>query len=366
MRVLLCIDSLGVGGKERQAVALARGLSTAPGILCRAVCFDDATFYKTDLPNIHVDVLPRRSRWDLALFRRLRSIITEFQPDVIHSNGIVSSFYSLPLAKRFRIPLINGSIRNAFSDRDLRWRLERYLLLCSDCRVANSRAGLHSRMLSESDPRNVVIYNGFDGDSLRASSVHTAASPLTFEPTTKKVGMVAEFNDYKDYSTFVEAARMVCAARVDVSFLAVGGGANLAKCQSAAQDVERLHFLGERKDVAHVIGFFDIGVLCSFSEGLPNSVMEYMAMAKPVVATDRGGTCELVVNGETGFLVKPHHPEDVASAIVYLLDHPDVASAMGAAGQRRLHSDFSLTQMVENTLALYNRVLQRAAITATA
>ena len=364
MRVLLCVDSLGVGGKERQAVELARGLAQAPAVTCRMTCFDDATFYRADLPNIPLDVLPRKSRWDLTLFRSLRRIIDEFQPDLIHTNGLVSSFYSLPLARRHAIPVINGSIRNAFTERDLRWKIERFLLLLSDYRVSNSRAGLDSRFLDSADPRNVVIHNGYDADRVRKTA--TDAYPLTLESSSRKIGMVAEFNPYKDYGTFVESARILCGLRKDVEFVAVGGGRNLRTYQAESADLERLHFLGERKDVASVIRMFDIGVLCSFSEGISNSVMEYMALGKPVVATDRGGTRELVIHGETGLLVRPNCPEDVVSSIRYLLDNPDDAARMGAAGQRRLHSHFSIGRMVDDVVALYGRVLHTATLPATA
>ena len=364
MRVLLCVDSLGVGGKERQAVKLARGLAAAPDISCRVTCFDQATFYRSELDEIPVDTLARRSRWDPALFRDLRKICDDFHPDVIHTNGLVSSFYALPVARRLGIPLINGSIRNAFTDRDLRWRLERYLLLLSDARVSNSRAGLVSRRLDVSDARNVVIRNGYDVD--RLLNCTSVALGIDLDPATKKVGMIAEFNPYKDYATFISAARTVCAIRNDVDVLAVGGGANLAHHQAAAADLPRLHFLGERHGVAHIIRTFDVGVLCSFSEGISNSVMEYMALGKPVVATDSGGMRELVVHGETGLLVPPRRPEDVASAITYLLDHPDNAARMGAAGQRRLQRDFSFTRMVDEVLELYQRVLQRGTVAATA
>ena len=112
MRVLICIDSLGVGGKERQAVALTMGLLAA-NVSCEVVCFEASDFYLPDLVNAAVQVhwCVRRSRWDPTIFPQLRRIISKFRPDVIQTNGLVSSFYALPLAKMWRVPLINGSKR---------------------------------------------------------------------------------------------------------------------------------------------------------------------------------------------------------------------------------------------------------------
>src|SRR5437879_3582666 len=105
LRVLICIDALGVGGKERQAVELIRGLAGRGGeIDFRVVCFDSDDFYLRDLTSaaVAIEFVPRRVRWDLGVFQRLRRQFQTFRPDVVHTNGLVSSFYTLPLAKRWR------------------------------------------------------------------------------------------------------------------------------------------------------------------------------------------------------------------------------------------------------------------------
>jgi glycosyltransferase involved in cell wall biosynthesis len=171
--------------------------------------------------------------------------------------------------------------------------------------------------------------------------------------------MVAEFSDYKDYPTFIRAAQQVLSRRKDVLFVAVGGGKNLEVSKQMIQGHENsFRFLGERKDVESLIQQMDIGVLCTFTEGISNSVMEYMAAEKPVVVTNGGGTVELIADGEHGFLVPPSAPESVAEKIELLLDDPARAKAMGVAGRRRLEECFSLKQLVENHLRMYQEVLQ--------
>ena len=83
--------------------------------------------------------------------------------------------------------------------------------------------------------------------------------------------------------------------------------------------------------------------------------MGYMALKKPVVATDGGGTRELVVDGETGLLVPPANPDAVAAKIEYLLDNPTIAKRLGEAGEARLRREFSITKMIEETIQLYKR-----------
>lgn len=361
LRVLLCVDSLGLGGKERQVVELVRGLSARPHLDVRVVCFSTDDFYVGQLAGIDAEIrfLPRRIRWDLGIFAQLRRVVWRFRPAVIHTNGLVSSFYALPVAKVNRIPVVNGSIRNAFTDTSVRGRLETLLLQLSDYRVANSRAGLHSRRLLETDTRNLVIYNGFDFSRVgRAEPDGIRRRPLV-EPQTKKIGMVAEFSRLKDYASFIEAARILSTRRRDGLFITVGDGETLEACRTAARDLDAVTFLGRRHDVESIVGTFDIGVLSSFVEGLPNSIMEYMALGKPVVATEGGGTRELVVDGVTGLLVPSSNPIALAASIEYLMDNPEVADRMGTAGQARLRTEFSARRMIDETVALYSRAAGR-------
>jgi glycosyltransferase involved in cell wall biosynthesis len=361
LRVLICVDALGLGGKERQAVELIKGLANVPGLDCRVVCFDtDDDFYVQELASrgIQVEFVPRRVRWDPGVALLLHRIVNDYRPDVIHSNGLVSSFYTLPHARTRGVPMINGSIRNAFPRGGLRWSLERWLLKASDYRIANSRAGLLSRGFPENDPRNVVIYNGFDFARVEPS----IGDPLAPGSSgVKLVGMVAEFNRFKDYVTFIEAARMVGRRRSDIEFLAIGDGPTLTACQAAAAGLTNLKFLGRRKEVERIVRDFAVGVLCTFVEGLPNSVMEYMALGKPVVATNGGGTGELVVDGETGFLVRQSDPAALAAAIERLVDHPELARRLGTTGRARLVNEFSIDRMLTETVALYSRAARRRA-----
>src|SRR4029077_16818274 len=125
----------------------------------------------------------------------------------------MSSFCALPVARLMRIPLINGSIRNAFSGGGFRWTLEKLLLKMSDYRIANSRAGLRSRGFSGKETNNVVIYNGFDFSRIAGVTGSGGGGWSVRDSKVKTVGMVAEFNRFKDYSTFIQAARKISRRR---------------------------------------------------------------------------------------------------------------------------------------------------------
>ena len=362
LRILICIEALGVGGKERQAVELIKGLTCQSDIECHVVCLATHDFYLDQLAGsgISVEFTTRRVRWDAGLFHRLYQTIKQYRPHLIHTNGLMSSFYTMPLARLMSIPLINGSIRNAFPRGDFRWRLEKLLAKMSDYRVANSYAGLRSRGFAEAEARNVVIYNGFDFSRVERLTMTEVPRRHARDDGIKTVGMVAEFNRFKDYPTFIHMARKLSMRRSDVVFVAIGGGETLPASKEMAAGVAAIKFLGERKNIEELVETFDVGVLSTFTEGISNSIMEYMALRKPVVATDGGGTQELVVEGETGFLVPPKNPDRLAARIEYLLDNPEIARHMGEAGEARLRREFSTARMVEETVKLYKLAVANA------
>jgi glycosyltransferase involved in cell wall biosynthesis len=119
-------------------------------------------------------------------------------------------------------------------------------------------------------------------------------------------------------------------------------------------------FLGTRSDVPELLALTDVAVLPSLEEGFPNAILEAMAAAKPVVATQVGGIPEAVVHGETGLLVPPRDPSALAGAIGRLLDDPGLRTAMGLAGKQRIAERFTFARMVTEMEALYEERLNAA------
>ena len=172
--------------------------------------------------------------------------------------------------------------------------------------------------------------------------------------------MVATFSDNKDYETYISAAKMIFQKRNDVTFLAIGDGENLEKCKKMVkpQFQDRIRFLGKQNDVESIINVFDVGVLSTntkvHGEGISNSIMEYMALSKPVVATRGGGTNELIEEWVTGFMVPSGDYNKLSHWIEHLLTNMQLAEQMGKAGKKRLKDYFSMKNMIESYIALYN------------
>ena len=363
MRVLYYTDSLRLGGKERQLVELLKGLKARDTMELLLVCMDQGEFYEPDVKALSVPIryLFRRMRWDPLVLYGFYRLVREFQPDVIHTNSMMSSAYALPVARLLGIPLINGSIRNCFQNATLRWKLERALLRWSDYRIANSKAGLLSRGFALESPEDFVIHNGFD---LSRTDEAQGLPEIPLEFAGKQlVGMVAEFRPDKDFRTFLLAALRILEVRQDVVFVTVGDGETYEAMRALVPDTgKRIQFLGRRKDIERIVESFSIGVLTSFTEGISNSIMEYMVMRKPVIATDCSGSREIVRNGENGFLVAPQNVEALADRITYLLDNSEKGRRMGQAGRKLIEEHFSLKTMVDKTVQIYEAASNRRSV----
>jgi glycosyltransferase involved in cell wall biosynthesis len=118
--------------------------------------------------------------------------------------------------------------------------------------------------------------------------------------------------------------------------------------------------MGHREDVNEILAASDICVLTSDgAEGIPQAVLQYLAMAKPVVATDVGSVSEIITDGETGLLVLSRDVQAVADAVLKLLHDPDLAKRLGKNGREAVERRFSLNTMLDNVLTVYSNILKQ-------
>ncbi|HEX3666462.1 MAG TPA: glycosyltransferase [Rhizomicrobium sp.] len=365
MRVLHVIDSLVGGGKERQFVELLKGLRREGGIACHAVVMSEVIeyedFHRLDLP---VTVLPRHNRYDFSIFSRLHAVMREFRPDIVQSWNSMCSIYAAPLAKLSGAKFIDGFVRAAAENRNLRdpdYFRSRLTLPLTDVVVGNSRAGLSAYSIPAR--KGICIYNGFDPSRIRQLPPPEAMRVSLGVTTPHVVGMVASFSHWKDYDTYFDAAVQLCLIRNDVTFVAIGTGPHFPDYQ-ARFPVERfpyIRLLGRRTDVESIVNVLSVGVLTSnkdtHGEGISNAIMEYMALGKPVIATDCGGNSELISEDETGYLIANRDVAGLANRLNKLLDDTSLAHALGEAGRRRIRGVFDLERMTAAYASLYNNLL---------
>lgn len=182
------------------------------------------------------------------------------------------------------------------------------------------------------------------------------------------VGTVGRIVAQKCPLDFVRMCAEVHAARPDVRFVMVGdatletaGLEEQTRAEAARLGVPVI-FTGFRPDAPRVAAAFDVYVVPSLYEGLGRAVTEAMASGRPVVATAVNGVPDLVTPGATGLLAEPRDPASLARAVLWMLDHPDEAAAMGACGRERVRSHFSPAVMCGALDELYSELLGQAGV----
>jgi glycosyltransferase involved in cell wall biosynthesis len=169
----------------------------------------------------------------------------------------------------------------------------------------------------------------------------------------------ARLHQQKGHAYLLAAAALV----PDATFILAGDGPLRAELERRARDLgvaARCVFLGERTDVPDLLASADLFVLPSLWEGLPLSVLEAMAAARPVVATAIGGTDEAVADEVTGLLVPPRDPAALAAAIVRVRADPELARRLGQAGRARVEQEFSSRVTAERVMRIYDEVAPAA------
>lgn len=364
IRVLHITDTLGSGGKERQLVELLRGFNKIDGFINELVVLSDTIHYdEVRSLGIKIHIFRRSRRWDFRILEKLYGLARRYRPDIIYSWESMCSVYASPIALIFRSALINGMIRSAPLFLNLKDCTYRRLLLTapfSTVILANSLAGLGAFRVD--GKKGVCIRNGFNFDRINnLPDVNDVKRSLDIR-TKHVVGMVGRFHRERDYSTFFKAAKLVCSERKDITFVAVGEGPDLESFMARLKrdGQANIRILGVRKRVEEVIKMFSVGVLVADSryhgEGIANVIMEYMALEKPVIATDAAGNREIVKEGENGFLIPFGDEHALASRIREIIDRPDIGSQFGRAGRALVEQKFGIEQMVQKHVELFRRL----------
>jgi len=209
--------------------------------------------------------------------------------------------------------------------------------------------------------KTVTIHNGIDTRAAPARDAAEVRRSLEIPGGVPLVGMVARLAPQKGIGDFIHAARAVLREVPSARFLIGGEGPLRKEAESLLRELQiegRLRLLGKVDSARELIAALDVLVVASTSEGSSLVAMEAMAAGKPVVATAVGGVPELVVNGETGVLVRPREPEALAGAILSLLQQPERAQHLGERGRRRAAQHFDVAHMLERTEAVYADLLR--------
>ncbi|MBP8980260.1 MAG: glycosyltransferase family 4 protein [Syntrophobacterales bacterium] len=292
----------------------------------------------------------------LETFRFLNHLIKERNICLLHTDGPRNTFYGSLAARWRRIPTV-WHIRSSEKD-----PLD--LLLTPLCeRVILVAQSLRARFLYVNNEKFVTIYNGVDIWEFDAASPRPTRKDLGLNQTTILIGSFARLDPMKGQLGLIEACGML-SNEFDFRLFLCGdiNDPLYHRCCLAAAErfgiSENVIFSGFQEDVIPLLKAMDIVVLNSHEEAFPRSVIEAMAAARPVIATDVGGTKEAVEEGITGFILPPGDRVALEDRLKKLARDPSLRTVLGRAGRKRVEALFSVESNVHKTEQLYRKILE--------
>ena len=372
IRVLEIIAS-SRGGGASHVYDLATHLDRAAFQVQVAMPEDGGNVTAADFARQGVNLLPLEiaGGFSLNAIRNLRRALANV--DLLHVHGARAALFgrlaaaTLGRTRPRIIYTIHGFAAPHYPPprRQVLLSIERLLAPLVDRFVAVShdeKAALVCAGVAQPD-RVSVVWNGIDVARFQAGQVDMAAlrRELGVPADAVMISTVCRLFKPRDFDTLLQAMRQVVAVGVSVHLVIVGDGPlrDEIMTQVAALDLaQHVTLAGWRRDMAAIYAASDLFVLTTWGwEGLPLTVLEAMAAGKAVVASRAGGIPEEVVEGETGLLVEQHNVTGLAAALTRLVADPEMRQRMGAAGQTRTAAYFALHIMVEQTAAVYARVM---------
>jgi len=364
VKIFIAESSTAVGGQELAVILHAEGL-VKRGHDLRVILEPASPIARMALDKgLPVSLMTmQKSRYPRAIVS-LRALLARYRPDILQVNssrdswiGAIASRLVRPRPKLLRIRHISAPL-----NRNLMTRLlYRHLF---DMVVVTG---------GEKTKRELVERDGLSADRVAAFPIgldvdyFRPAAPdrdLRLEFGLPKdhllVGLISYLRSYKGHEYFIEAARIVASQRDDVTFVIVGEGPEERSIRSKIGQLRletRIRMLGFRQDLLNVFRSFDLFAIPSVEgDTIPQVLMQALAVGIPVVSTTVGSIPDVVIHGETGFVVPPRDAAALAERVVALLDDAPLRARMGTQGRSLVERCYSLEHMLDRLEGVYARL----------
>lgn len=366
MRIAYVLNTLAVGGTERQVLAIAgRMAARGHAVTLLVLTPHEADDFSTELDVLHLDI-GKDGLSSFAGLRRALAALRSFQPDVIHSHNFHGNMMARLMRLFYRRAKVISTIHNVYEGGRLRMLAYRWSdwLVDRTTAVSAAVAERYTRRKSASGDKCVVITNGIEVADFVPDAGRRAAGRAQMGVRDEFVWLcVARNTAAKDIPNLLQAFGKAWQTEPGMA-LWMAGPDSAAGARQAMHAVSMIPFgamdglrrLGNRRDIPALLDAADGFVLGSAWEGMPLAIGEAMAMAKPVVATDVGGVRELV--GDAGVLVPARDSGALARAMLDVMQRPDEERAkLGRAARQRILNHFDINAKADEWDALYRGVL---------
>ena len=380
IRVARVIARLNVGGPAQHAVLLTAGLDRMrflSTLITGVVGKDEGDFSPAArarglepvvIPELGPAIHPGR---DVVALGKLVRSFRRLQPDLVHTHTAKAGALGRVAARLAGVPAVvhtfHGHVLEGYFSPGLTrvlLQIERALARITD-RIITLSPRLRQAILGMGIGRPAqvqVIPLGLDLDPFLHVSPGQAGlrTTLAIPPDVPVLGIVGRLVPIKDHPTLFGALALLKGGSRAPHLVVVGDGERREPLRRLAHQLglaSRIHFLGWRTDLQAILGELDVVICCSRNEGTPVALIEAMAAGIPVVSTDVGGVGDLVVQGETGWLVPPDDPPALAQAVQGLLADPALRRRLAAAARPYALSRHDVKGLIHRMEALYTSLM---------
>ncbi len=347
-------------GGEQQVLYLTTGLKARGHGVVVACQPGSPMAERARAAGLDVAEVGMRGEADFRAVLALRRILRRGGFDIVHmhtSHAHALGCAAAALARRGRTVVsrrvdfpIAASVLSGFK---YRHGVDRFIAISQAVRQVLVDGGVAAGKVA-------VVHSGIDLARFEGVTAGRLREEFGVAPEAKAIGNVAAMADHKGQRYLLAAMPRVLAAEPRARLFIVGDGELRGALEAQAKELDIGHavtFAGFRTDVPAWLALFDVFVMSSHLEGLCTSVLDALAMRRPVVATAAGGLPEIISHEATGLLVPPKEPGPLADAIVRLLRDRDLGRRLAEAGRRHVEAEFSAESMVEGTLNVYREVM---------
>ena len=359
LRIVQLIAPSKIAGAERSTVSLCRGLSARGHTVWLLVKYSHELLETARAQGVDALSMRFAGKLNLLAVGRLARWFRRYHVDIVATQLSTASLWGTLAARWIGVPSV-ATVR-ALNSKTCYVYADRIIAVSHAVKAHLVEQGVDENKIR-------VVYNGIDLSGFApAPDEKTAKIAVGLPADCLVVGVVAHLTAKKGHRWFLNAVAPLAAQFPTLKLLLVGEGAERAALQKQARALglgERVIFAGFRPDVVPWMAAMDVLVLPPIAkEGFGRVLIEAGAMEKPVIGTDVGGIGEVIVPGETGWVVAPGDAEALRNALESLLSDADLRREMGRAGRERALQDFSAERMISQTERVYRELLaERAAI----
>lgn len=373
IRVLHLISSTNIGGSPKHTLLLCQELEK---LRCYTVIVSPPNgSFESEIrqSGINWEPVNLSSVLHLSLYRKLQTIITDHQINLIHTHELKADFIGMILAWITKKPLIT-TIHNMIDKGPLpKWKKTIYIWLTRIIAWKQNKI----IAVSEAVRKNTITIIKIPADKVitirNGTKICNLNDPLNtvlirqnlgLNPVAPVVACISRLiPEQKGHRYLLLAAKRVILQKPESQFLIVGDGTMRNNLEDLSQQLgikSNVYFVGWQQNTFDILRSIDICVVPSLWDPLPRIILEAMVAEKPVVATNIDGIPEAVVDGETGILVPPADELKLAEAILNLLNNPEKGKQMGLAGRNRAIAEFSSERHANEVLKVYENIFSTA------